>query len=53
MDLNIDTNKLIELRTQKAWSQQHLAEAANISLRTVQRIEKSGVASKESVLALL
>ncbi|MDO3386574.1 helix-turn-helix transcriptional regulator [Gilvimarinus sp. SDUM040013] len=52
MDVNINTQKLITLRNQRAWSQQHLADTAGISLRTVQRIENKGVASKESALAL-
>ncbi|GAB4194791.1 MAG: hypothetical protein Tsb002_26680 [Wenzhouxiangellaceae bacterium] len=41
-----------DLREQRAWSQQHLADAAGISLRTVQRIEKAGQASPESTKAL-
>ena len=39
-------------RQQRGWTQQHLADAAGCSLRTVQRIEKLGVASNESVSAL-
>jgi len=39
-------------RLQRGWTQQHLADAAGCSLRTVQRIEKHGVASHESVSAL-
>lgn len=39
-------------RQQRGWTQQHLADAAGCSLRTVQRIEKHGVASNESVSAL-
>jgi transcriptional regulator with XRE-family HTH domain len=39
-------------RHQRGWTQQHLADAAGCSLRTVQRIEKHGVASNESVSAL-
>ena len=39
-------------RQQRGWTQQHLADAADCSLRTVQRIEKQGVASNESVSAL-
>lgn len=52
MDMRIDTNKLTRLRGQRAWSQQYLADVAGVSLRTVQRIEKTGVASGESVRAL-
>ena len=50
MQLNID--KLKKLRESKAWSQSHLADVADISLRTIQRIEKSGIASPESVKAI-
>ena len=39
-------------RLQRGWTQQHLADAAGCSLRTVQRIERHGVASNESVSAL-
>ncbi|MEZ9594247.1 helix-turn-helix domain-containing protein [Shewanella sp. 10N.261.52.F9] len=30
------------LRQEKGWTQQHLADACAISLRTVQRVEKEG-----------
>jgi transcriptional regulator with XRE-family HTH domain len=39
-------------RQRRGWTQQHLADAAGCSLRTVQRIERHGVASNESVSAL-
>ena len=41
-----------QLRTDKGWTQQQLADVASLSLRTVQRIEKQGVASNETVNAL-
>lgn len=40
------------LRQSRGWPQQQLADAAGLSLRTVQRIEKAGNASQESVLCL-
>lgn len=40
------------LREAKAWSQAHLAEAAGLSLRTVQRMEAEGTASGETRLAV-
>jgi transcriptional regulator with XRE-family HTH domain len=52
MDMKIDTQKLIQLRNTKAWSQQHLAEVSGLSLRTIQRIEKTQSASQESVKAI-
>lgn len=50
--MRIDSNGIIERRTRRAWSQQHLADAANISLRTVQRIERHGQGSPESLMAI-
>ncbi len=39
-------------RVKRGWTQQQLAEVADLSLRTVQRIENQGAASNESVSAL-
>ncbi|PAV26134.1 transcriptional regulator [Tamilnaduibacter salinus] len=50
MEINSETVR--HERQQRGWTQQHLAEAAGCSLRTVQRIEKQGLASNESVSAL-
>ena len=52
MEMKLDHIKLKQLREARAWSQAHLAEVSGISLRTIQRIEKSGVASPESVKSL-
>lgn len=52
MDMKINKQTLRAYRESKAWTQAHLAEVANLSLRTVQRIERSGDGSQESVLAL-
>lgn len=46
--MKLDNEKLKQLRKLNAWSQSHLAEASGISMRTIQRIEKTGVASPES-----
>ena len=48
----IDATGLKRVRKSKSWSQEHLANAAGLSLRTVQRIESTGSASSESMLAL-
>lgn len=40
------------LRKTKAWSQAHLAEAAALSVRTIQRVEQTGQCSDETLLAL-
>lgn len=46
-------NELIRaLRSKYTMSQEALAEAANLSPRTVQRIESSGLASLESTMAI-
>ncbi|REL34671.1 helix-turn-helix transcriptional regulator [Thalassotalea euphylliae] len=51
MDMKISSKLLKEQRKKRAWSQSELAELTGLSLRTVQRIEKSGTASLESVKA--
>jgi len=40
------------LRESKSWTQEHLAGAAGVSLRTIQRMEADGAASAESRLAI-
>ena len=50
MQLNPQTVK--SLRQQLNWTQQQLADACDVSLRTIQRVEKEGAASKETTMAL-
>jgi transcriptional regulator with XRE-family HTH domain len=46
-------NKLIkELRLRNSYSQEKLAEIAGVNLRTIQRIEKDGLASLRTIAAL-
>ncbi|HWV13876.1 MAG TPA: helix-turn-helix transcriptional regulator [Cellvibrio sp.] len=52
MDMKINASLVKELRSQKSWSQDQLATISSLSLRTVQRIEKSGLCSLESRRAL-
>jgi len=52
MEMELNKDKLKQLRESKAWSQSHLAEVAGVSLRTIQRVEKNGMASPESVKAI-
>lgn len=48
----INPERVRELRERKGWSQEILAEAAGLGVRTIQRIESQGGASKESVLCI-
>lgn len=48
----INAELIREHRTKRGWTQQQMAEVADLSLRTVQRIENQGVASNESVSSL-
>ncbi|WDE00336.1 helix-turn-helix domain-containing protein [Thalassomonas actiniarum] len=48
----LSTNKLKTLRQEKGWSQEVLAKASGLSVRTIQRIEADGKASAESTLAI-
>lgn len=51
-EVKVDPEKLRRLREAKSWSQEHLASAAGLSSRTVQRVESDGSASAETMLAL-
>ena len=50
--MKINTQLVIALRKRKSWSQEELATAAGLNLRTIQRIESDGVASLQSRKAL-
>jgi transcriptional regulator with XRE-family HTH domain len=50
MQLNPETIKA--LRQKHNWTQQLLADACDVSLRTIQRVEKEGAASKETSMSL-
>lgn len=52
MDVQVDRELIRSEREKRAWSQEHLAAAAGIGARTLQRIEATGIASYESVRAL-
>ncbi len=45
-------NKIKQLRKERAWSQAQLAEIASLSIRTIQRAEKLGSCSYETLLAI-
>lgn len=50
--MDVSSEKVREARIARGWTQQQLAEIANLSLRTVQRVENQSVASQETVSAL-
>ncbi|MGY1411258.1 helix-turn-helix transcriptional regulator [Luteimonas sp. A611] len=50
--MKIDSATVRSLREQNSWSQEHLASAAGLSTRTVQRVEADGIGSAETRLAL-
>src|SRR5262245_7106622 len=50
--MKIDADTVRTLREEKSWSQEHLASAAGLSVRTVQRVESDGFGSAETRLAL-
>lgn len=51
-DMKIDASTVRRLRTERAWSQEQLAASADVSLRTIQRVEADGSASNETRMAL-
>jgi transcriptional regulator with XRE-family HTH domain len=51
-DVKINSEKLKALRVQKGWTQQQLADICGLSMRTIQRTEKSGNASQETISSL-
>jgi transcriptional regulator with XRE-family HTH domain len=52
MEMKLDIDRVRQLRRERAMSQEELAGATGLSLRTIQRIETDGTASLESKKAL-
>ncbi len=50
--MDISSDRVRQARIERGWTQQQLAEIADLSLRTVQRVENQGVASNETISAL-
>lgn len=50
--MKINAQLVITLRNRRSWSQEELATAAGLNLRTIQRIESNGAASLQSRKAL-
>jgi transcriptional regulator with XRE-family HTH domain len=51
-DVQLNYSKVQQLRARRCWSQEELASACDLSVRTIQRVEKSGNASLETTKAL-
>ena len=51
-EVKLNPTGVKRLRESKSWTQEHLASAAGVSLRTIQRMESDGTASAESRLAI-
>ena len=50
--MKINGDVVRTLREGKSWSQEHLANASGLSVRTIQRVETESVGSAETRLAL-
>ena len=50
--MKINAELVLELRAKKSWSQDELALAAGVNLRTIQRVEKEATASLQTKKAL-
>lgn len=51
-DMKLNPTVIRRLREARHWSQEQLAAAAGLSLRTVQRVETEGAASRETRVCL-
>lgn len=52
MEMQVNASMIKQERSKRAWSQEHLAQVTGLGLRTIQRIESSGMASNESVASI-
>jgi transcriptional regulator with XRE-family HTH domain len=52
MSMKIDAELIIRLRKERSWSQEELAIASGLNLRTIQRIEREALASLQSKKAV-
>ena len=48
----VDADKIKTMRLDHGWTQEQLAEMCDVSVRTVQRIEKTGIAALDTTSAL-
>lgn len=52
MNMNISGENVKRLRLERGWSQEHLAALSGRNVRTIQRVEKSGICDLETRSAL-
>jgi transcriptional regulator with XRE-family HTH domain len=52
MSMNVSGDVVKKLRLERGWTQEHLAHLANVNVRTIQRVEKSGICDLETRSAL-
>ena len=52
IQMKLDAAKIKRWREDRCWSQEHLAETAGVSLRTIQRLERGESVSRDTVMAL-
>ena len=50
--MQVDRYSVRSHRERRAWSQEHLARASGLGLRTIQRIEATGLASYDSIRSI-
>lgn len=50
--MKVDPEYIVSLRNTKSWSQEELANASGLNLRTIQRIERQGAISLQSKKSL-
>ena len=50
--MKINADQIVRLRLEKPWTQEEFAIATGLGLRTIQRIEKEGLASVQSIKCL-
>lgn len=51
-EMKVSSDVVRRLRNERGWSQEQLSVAAGLSLRTIQRVEGEGVASRETRVCL-
>lgn len=52
MNMKAKSSLIRKYRTERLWSQDHLAQVSGLGLRTIQRLESRGSGSNETIKAL-